>query len=95
MLTRYIWDLSFQPSVMMVTPVLGQQTLNSSKHDPASSFAVGPLTSGPASAIVVTIGGSKSELAELNGSTLAYQNMLIIFFTFSINTPAAGNFILF
>ncbi|KAL4181250.1 hypothetical protein AMTRI_Chr12g270320 [Amborella trichopoda] len=52
-LTRYLWDLSFQPSVMMVTHVLCQQTLNS------------------------------------------YQNMLIIFFTVSINTLADGNFFFF
>ncbi|KAL4186881.1 hypothetical protein AMTRI_Chr09g36350 [Amborella trichopoda] len=90
-LTRCLSDLSFQPSVMMVTPVPGQQTLNwticlstsqttNSKHGPTSSFVVGSLTPDPTSAIEATI---------------SYQNMLIIFFAFSINIHANVNFIFF
>ncbi|KAL4195828.1 hypothetical protein AMTRI_Chr04g243030 [Amborella trichopoda] len=69
---------------MMVTLVPGQQTLNCTIC--LSTSRTSTSKHGPASTFV------KSELAELNGSALAYQNMLIIFLTFSINTPADGNF---
>ncbi|KAL4205128.1 hypothetical protein AMTRI_Chr01g135710 [Amborella trichopoda] len=73
-----MWDLSFQPFVMMVTSVPGQQTLNSSKHGPTSSFAVGPLTPSPASAIKDII-------------ALGYQNLLIIFLAFYLLTKRNNN----
>ncbi|KAL4204130.1 hypothetical protein AMTRI_Chr01g108180 [Amborella trichopoda] len=83
---------------MMVTLVPGQHTLNyviflstlcttTSKHGAVSSFAIRPLTT---STIEDTIYGKKSELAELNGNTLAFQNMLMIVLAFSINIPADG-----